>query len=63
MLGTLGTSWVGVDSITFPGMGGTGGQYVENTPEISKNQRFANFSIFLFGVQTSDFLKMVMCSS
>ena len=41
------TSFVGVDSITFPSMGATGGQYVENTPEISKNQGFANFK-FLF---------------
>ena len=37
----------GVDSVTFPSMGATGGQYVENTPEISKNQGFANFK-FLF---------------
>ena len=43
----MGTSFVVVDSVTFPGMGAAGGQYVENTQEISKNQGFANFN-FLF---------------
>ena len=39
----------GVESVTFPSMGATGGgggQYVENTPEILKNELFANFSFF-----------------
>ena len=43
----MGTSFVGLDSVTFPSMRATGGQYVENTPEISKTQGFANFK-FLF---------------
>ena len=48
----MGTSFVGLDSVTFPSMratggGGGGGQYVENTPEISKTQGLANFK-FLF---------------
>ena len=33
-LGTLGISWVGVDSVTFPFNGATGDQYDENTSKI-----------------------------
>ena len=53
---------MGLDSATFPSMGvmgGGGGQYVENTQEISKNQGFANFN-FLFTVPPY-FLKMIIC--
>ena len=41
----------GVDSVTFPIMGATGGQYVENTLKVLKKrkQRLANFNIFLRG--------------
>ena len=33
-LGTLGTSWVEIDPVTYLGMGATGGQYVENTSKM-----------------------------
>ena len=78
LLGTLGTSWMGVVSVRFPGLGTTAGvgsnmleilkksigakrgQYVGNTQEISKNERFAYFNFF-FTVRTPYFLKMIMC--
>ena len=41
-------------------MGAKRGQYVDNTQEISKNERFANFNFF-FTVRTPYFLKMIMC--
>ena len=33
-LGTLGISWMGLDSVTFPCNGATGDQYGENTSKI-----------------------------
>ena len=41
-------------------MGAKRGQYVGNTQEISKNERFAYFNFF-FIVRTPYFLKMIMC--
>ena len=59
----MGTSFVGLDSVTFPSIRSTGGQYVENTPELSKNQGFANFKFFVLLFQSLIFLKLVYAFS
>ena len=50
LLGTLGTSWMGVVSVTFPGLGTTAGvcvwgggeQYVGNTKKKKKKKKKKN---------------------